>query len=202
VCRLKDQMRANRSNCGHRTSGYLSEEKTGCPQTIDRIVTNFDCTKASYMPNRLKDTNRFTLFIRLTLKAQPSKDWNHLLHAGDESSTRRTPGIWIYDGYLHIRASSQGNQNDGEGCWTIKPKLEVNRQYDLVVVYNRTEITAYLDGNRVANCPTKGEIVPERNLFIGKSSVFPVLSATLTLGYIDRALDPEQVKVCRAKWAA
>jgi len=157
------------------------------------IAFSFDCTTSKFMPNALKNTNRFTLFLKINM-TRNVQGWAHILHGGDAQAWRRTPGIFTHDGNLHIRASSKGNWNDGDNCYTLQPKLELNKVYDLITVYNATEIVVYLDRKLIATCPTKGEIVPETDLYLGKSPPYQGLPAIITVDYVDQALNAEQLK--------
>jgi len=161
--------------------------------TQTNFVTNFDCSTSKFMPNALLKINAFTLFLQINVQ-KSLRGWQHILHGGDASSSRRTPGIWTFDGMLHVRASSKGEWNDGQNCYTLKPQLQINQPYELVTVYNVNEIVVYLNKQHIATCPTKGEIIPETDLYIGKSPPYEGLPAIISVAYFNKALNPEQLR--------
>ena len=51
-------------------------------------------------------------------------EYQRLLNGGSNTTWPRTPGVWLNQGYFHIRASSDRNINDGDGCWKVNYKLQ------------------------------------------------------------------------------
>lgn len=159
---------------------------------IKKIVSNFNVTRPLVIKNALDDTNQFTVSVVLNVyDYQSSPEWKPIFFAGTPNAKLRTPGVWINQGYLHVRASTDKNWNDGQGCWRIEPPLERDMQYHLILVYNKNKITVYLDGRLIQDCPTTGIILPGKDLYIGNGP-----NIEISLSYLPLPLNNTDISNC------
>ena len=160
------------------------------------LVKDFSCTKAASIKNALNNTNRFTISAILDVSGyNMAPEWQRLFSAGDNQATRRTPGVWINQGYLYAVASTSHNYN--EGCFKISPPLDRDTHYHLVLVYDHNRIDVYLDGQKLSSCTTIGVIKPESDLWVGKwPNEGGGANINMTLTYLPIALDEQDVRSC------
>ena len=117
---------------------YVNNRNNSCDcLEFKPIVKDFNAKESKVITNALNKTNKFTIYAILNIRDYNSQpEWQHLFHAGNYSATQRTPGVWINQGKLHVRGTTQNNFNDGQGCYTIEPSLNKNTNYHLILVYN------------------------------------------------------------------
>lgn len=196
ICRLKYQMATNKSKCDKTISGYPRNTITSCNRSPKILLNNFNCQKSKYVQNALESTNKFTLILDANIISPLEKNWSHLLHAGDQNYNRQTPGIWLNSDGLHIKATTDHNNSEGD---IIKSKLKNGRTYQLVIVYNQNQIIIYMDKRQISIIQTKGTILAEKNLYIGQVSKFKGSPINLTLKYLPAALDKTEILNCWSK---
>jgi hypothetical protein len=168
------------------------------------IVKEFNCTDYKLIRNALPLTNRFTLSVIIEMgNYEQDGSYQRLFNGGDYHSRRKTPGVWVRNGYLHVRATSDRTSNDGgKRCAVIRPQLKENSYHHLVLVFDQRKINVYLDGKLAETCPTVGTIIPFRDLHLGayspqgKGKGTPGLDARLTIGFLPRTVSEEEIKRC------
>lgn len=181
-------------NCGFYECAHINKFKT--------IVQNFNCQESAVFTDVLDGTNKFTIFVSLFVNDfDRSNKLQHIFHAGDPiGNTLRTPGVWLNNGYLHVRATSSLNFDDGgTSCFApnVKPQLAVGNEYGLIFVYDINQISVFIDGKLAQRCKTSADIIGGKTLYVGKTVEYPDgLDVDLTLSYSSQALSDDQVTKC------
>lgn len=181
------------------TKNYLNLESYSCNCPIAKqfktIITDFSCLDKLSIPKALTLTNKFTMSIIMdVVDFSDNGGWFKLFNGGTINSTKRTPGVWINQGFLHVRASTSANFNEGDGCWKIEPRLEKGTHYHLVLVYDVQKISVYIDGKLIRTCPTKGIIEPQTDLHLGNSPAGPNIQ--ISISYLPKVLTATEIGQC------
>lgn len=161
------------------------------------IVKNFNCQGSVKFDNALSATNTFTMSAILCVKDYV-EGMQELFHAGNITAVNRTPGVWLNNGFLHVRATTTLVSNDGGvECWKIGSQLQKGETYSVVLVYDRNQIRVFVDGIKVQSCSLTGDIIPFTNLYVGSNSAYPNgPDVDLTLSYLPMALDDDTIIKC------
>lgn len=168
--------------------GYLSI-KSKIANEFKTIIKDFSCLETKTIPNALVKTNKFTMSITLdVVDYNDAPNWAKILNGGTANSGKRTPGIWINQGFLHIRATTNMDYNEGEGCWKIEPVLEKGTHYHLIIVYDVQKMYIYIDGVLVKVCTTKGIIEPHTDLHLGGGA-----NVNISVSYLPRVLSTKDI---------
>lgn len=188
-------------------NGYHFYKKPGSPFSMKHIVPPHPIIKnfriivkkinsQNYKPfiRALEPNKQFTMSVMLdVVNYNDNFEYQRLFNGGNNSTWYRTPGVWINQGYLHIRASSDKNMNDGNGCWKVNYKLQKKSKYHLILVYSKRAITVYLNGRLIVNCPTVGNILFYSDLHVGKSAHERGADINMSIAYLPIALDTNTI---------
>jgi hypothetical protein len=165
-------------------------------RSLRNIVTQFDCgRRGKVYRNAFGNRSSFTLSMNLLVYDHVSPRWNHIIHGGNFSSRHRTPGVWINNGHLHVRASSESNWNDGTNCMKVSPRLLKGRRYHIVLVYTPNDVTVYFGHSLNRVCSFQSKIKPSNDAYIGRGSD-PGAPVMATIDYIPAALSQKEIKQC------
>ena len=162
------------------------------------LVKDFNCQNYASIKNALPgNTNQFMMSAVLNVVSYNNTEsqWAELFHAGNPDASTRTPGVWLLNGYLHIRATTTEYYDEGGAPCSppnIVPQLQFGNNYHLLAIYDKQNITAYLNGNLIANCPTSGEILTYRDLYVGAIPAYPLgANINMTVTYIPGVLNKD-----------
>lgn len=160
------------------------------------ITNNSNCQQTSFFQSVLDKTNQFTISVIMdVIDYNDTFEYQRLFNGGNTDTSQRTPGVWINQGYLHIRASTDKNSNEGTNCWKIEPILQKGVHYHMILVYDKKLITVYINENFVVSCPTDGNILFYPDLHVGKSKYERKgANINLSIAYLPQALDKNIIK--------
>ena len=184
-------------------NGYVYYRKGSEPCQINKnpitrkfkiIVNKINCQQPKSFQSVMESNKEFTISAILDIvNYNDNFEYQRLFNGGSNTTWPRTPGVWINQGYLHIRATSDRNINDGNGCWKVIPQLKKQTKYHLILVYARNSISVYLDNKLIVNCPTSGNVIFYPDLHIGKEPHEKGADINMSIAYSPVALDNNTV---------